>query len=244
VSATWATFLFEAANFLLLAILLAWAFFRPVRAAIERRQSEVLEDRRAAGHAREEAERLEEAARTARASLEDSLARLRESQRRDAERERQDLLQEAAERVQRERRSFEEELLALRRTEARAGARDTARAARDILVRILTEIRGPDLEQALVRRTCEQLERLGSDGALAPVIVESATPMDSLALSTIAEAAHVSSAELKHRVTPELVGGLRVLTARGLVDVSVAGIADRASQALAARLEGKDEVDA
>jgi hypothetical protein len=38
VSASWVTFAFEAANFLLLTALLAWLFFRPLRAALERRR--------------------------------------------------------------------------------------------------------------------------------------------------------------------------------------------------------------
>jgi len=56
-SATWVTFLFEAANFLLLAAVLGWLFFRPVRDALERRRSELESEQRAATEARAEAER-------------------------------------------------------------------------------------------------------------------------------------------------------------------------------------------
>jgi F0F1-type ATP synthase membrane subunit b/b' len=81
VSPTWVTFAFEAANFALLAALLAWIFFRPVRAALERRRSQLEGEARAAAAAHEQAERERAAAIAQRsaqqAELEASRTRLR-----------------------------------------------------------------------------------------------------------------------------------------------------------------------
>ena len=55
-SASWVTFVFEAANFLVLAALLGRLFFRPVRDALERRRAELEGEREAARRVREEAE--------------------------------------------------------------------------------------------------------------------------------------------------------------------------------------------
>ena len=97
-SASWVTFLFEAANFLLLAALLGWLFFRPVREVLERRRSELESEQRAAADARAEAERALGEARSRRAELEGSLEELRERVQREAEAERdqQNALEEAA----------------------------------------------------------------------------------------------------------------------------------------------------
>jgi len=232
VSATWVTFLFEAANFLLLAAVLGWLFFKPVRDALERRRSDLESEQQAAENDRVEAERVLQDAREQRSELEGSLEGLRERVRREAETEAERLVESARDQTLREREALKGDLVSQRRAQARSLVRDAALAAREIVVRLLDEIEGPDLEQALLRTACRDLEKLRSSGSLAPVIIESNRPLDAASLASLAEAAGIDPADPTCRVDPDLVSGLRVLTARGLVDVSGAGLAIQAERAL------------
>jgi F-type H+-transporting ATPase subunit b len=242
VSPTWVTFLFEAANFLLLAAVLGWLFFRPVRSALERRRGELEEERRAASEAHAAAERQIREARAQRAAQEASLEELRDRVQRDAEAERERLVEEARAQMQRERETLKDELASQRRAQARSLGRDAAFAAREIVTRLLGEIEGPDLERALRRAACAELEALRAAGPLAPVIVESARPLEDEAAADLARAAGVTAADVSRRVDPDLVAGVRVLTARGLVDVSASGLAAQAQRVLVAQLErGSDD---
>jgi len=236
-SATWVTFLFEAANFLLLAAVLGWLFFRPVRGALERRRSELEREQRAAAADRAEAERALGEARAQRIEAEGSLEELRERVQREAEKERARLVEAARAQTQREREALKEELVSLRRAQARSLARDAAFAAKEIVVRLFEEMEGADLERTLLEAACRQLEELRSSGSLAPVVVESARALDDEALAALAEAAGVARTDSRHRVDSNLVAGLRVLTAKGLVDASAEGLAAQAERVLVSRIE-------
>jgi F-type H+-transporting ATPase subunit b len=240
VSAAWVTFLFEAANFLLLAAVLGWLFFRPVRDALERKRSELESQGRAAADARAEAERAVQEARARRVEVENSLEDLRARLQREAERERDRILEEARAQMQRERESLKEELVSRRCAQARSLARDAALAAGEIVVRLLEAIRGPNLEQALLGAACRELAQLRSAGPLAPLVIESARELDDQTIAFVLDSAAVSAADAARRVDPELVAGLRVLTARGLIDASAAGLAAHAERVLTSRLERED----
>jgi F0F1-type ATP synthase membrane subunit b/b' len=240
-SPTVSTLLFEAANFLLLAAVLGWLFFRPVRAALEQRRSELEAAQRDAAAKRAEAERVLADARARQARLESSLDALREQLGKQAEAEKSRLIAEAREQAQRERDALKTELAAQRRSQARARMRDVASAASAIVARLLGEIEGPELEGALLEAAQRQLAALKASGALAPVIVESTRPLGADALAALARSGGLAPAELSARVVPELVAGVRVLTARGLVDASAAGLAAEAERALVARLEAEGD---
>jgi F0F1-type ATP synthase membrane subunit b/b' len=237
VSASWVTFLFEAANFLLLAAVLGWIFFRPVRDALERRRSELESEQQAAANARAEAENVLQHARERRSELEGSLEELRERVRREAETEAERLVEVARVQTQLERETLKGELDSQRRAQARSLVRDAAFAAREIVVRLLDEIEGPNLEHALLRTACRDLEKLRSSGSLAPVVIESTRPLDDAVIATLAEAAGIGPADAAQRVDPDLVAGLRVLTARGLVDASAKGLATQAERFLVDKLD-------
>jgi F0F1-type ATP synthase membrane subunit b/b' len=239
VSPSWVTFLFEAANFLLLAALLGWAFFRPVRAALERRRAGLEAEEREAARKLAEAERALAEAAARRSELEGSLASLRERVREEAERERSRLLDAAREQAQRERETLKTELAALRRGQARQVASDAAAAAREIVLRLLERIEGPDLEQALVEAAGDELAKLAAAGAVAPVIVESAGALAPELRDSLAQAAGISTSEMSARVVPELGAGVRILTARGLIDASAAGLAAHAERALVAQFDAE-----
>lgn len=242
-SPSWVTFLFEAANFLLLAALLGWVFFRPVRGVLERRRAALEAEERGAAERRAQAERALAEAAARQGELERSNASLRERVREEAESERSRVLDEAREQAQRERETLKAELAALRRGQARRIAADAAAAAREIVVRLLAQIQGPDLEQALVAAASRELAKLATGGPVDPMIVESAGELDPAVLDALARAAGVARAEMSARRVPELGAGIRILTARGLIDASAAGLAAHAERALVARLDAEGPED-
>jgi len=232
--------LFEAANFLLLAALLGWLFFRPVRDALERRRAALETEEREAAEKRSEAERTLAEATARRRALETSLADLRERALREAEDERARLIAAAREQAQRERETFKAELVALRLDQAHAIALDAAAAAREIVVGLLERIDAPGLEDALLATVRRQITELAAGGPLGPLIVEAAAGLAPEALAALADAAKVSAAEVTQRFVPSLVAGLRVLTTRGLVDASAVGLAAQAERALVIELETEE----
>lgn len=240
-SSFWVTFLFEATNFLLLAALLGWLFFRPAREALARRRASLEGELGAAREARERAEKELEALRSQRVELERTAEALLDRARRDAEREAARILAEARARAEREREASMGELRALRRAALAEARRDGARAAAILVRRLLTRIGGPDLDEALTRAACEEVRTLRQRGPLAPVLVEAAREPGSGGVQRIAEAAGVDSSELEVRTDPELGAGLRVITRRGAVDLSAIGIAREVETELLRELGGAEE---
>lgn len=240
-SAGWVTFAFEAANFLLLAVLLAWLFFRPVRAVLERRRGEIEGEQRAAAAAREQAERAREQLAAERSAQDAELAASRERLAREAESEREALLEAGRAQIRRERERLDLELRAARRAETRALARDAAFAAHAIVRRLLSELKGPDLEEMLRASACRNLEQLCRGGSLAPIVIESAEPLDPAQQARLASAAGVERDAASLRIDPDLVAGLRVLTARGLVDATVSGISAQTERLLVSRIDGEND---
>ena len=236
----WVTFAFEVANFLLLMALLAWLFFRPVRAALERRRSQLESEERAAAETRERAEREHAGAHAQRQAEQAELERAREALHAEAESERQALLEAGRAQLKRERGQLDQELLAARRAQARALARDAAFAAHAIVERLLAELKGPELEALLVGSACRSLGELRARGPLVPVVIESAAPLDASTVARLAAAAGVAREEATTRVEPELIAGLRVLTAHALVDATVSGISAQAERLLVSRIESEN----
>jgi F-type H+-transporting ATPase subunit b len=243
VSPGWSTFLFEVANFLLLAAVLGWAFFRPVRAALEERRARIANEEQEAAEKLAEAKRAASEATSRRGEFEASLASLRERVRQDAEQERERLLDAAREQSQRERETLDAELAGLRRGQAKRLAADAAAAAREVVERLLEKIEGPDLEHALARAASQELAKLAAAGPVAPVIVESPAPISPEARESLVRAAGVADGEFSVRVVPELGTGVRVLTARGVIDASATGLAGYAERALLARVDAEGLAD-
>jgi F0F1-type ATP synthase membrane subunit b/b' len=241
VSAGWVTFAFEAANFLLLMALLAWLFFRPVREALEKRRSEIEGEQRAARAAREEAERERAQLAAERAAREVEVAAARERLAREAESEREALLEAGRTQLKRERERLDLELRAARRAQTRALARDAAFAAHAIVRRLLAELKGPELEESLLASACRDLAELARGGPLAPILIESAGPLLPAQEARIAAAAGVERNAASTRIDPELVAGLRILTARGLVDATVSGISAQTERLLVSRIDGEND---
>jgi F0F1-type ATP synthase membrane subunit b/b' len=242
VSPSVATFLFEVANFVALAALLGWIFFRPVQASIERRRASLEGARREVEQMREAAKRELADVDARRRAVEASLEPLREEARREAERRATTIVEAAQSQAAEERARLDADLAARRREHARTLTRDAAAAARTLVVRLLAQIEGPDLDAALARAACRRLTALAGTNGAGVVEVETARPLDAETLNLLREAAG-PGATVKDRVIPELGAGVRVISGAGLIDASVAGLAAWAEQELVARLESDEGAD-
>ena len=234
------TFLLEAANFLVLAAVLGWAFFRPVQAAITRRRDSLATERHAAEVLRAEAERRLAEAEARRRDVEASLEPLRTDARREAERQAATLLEAARTQSAAERTRLQDDLAALRREHAHALGRDAAAAARILVTRLLDEIDGPDLDGALARVACRGLAALPETARTGLVEIETAHALDDELRARLRQQAG-PAATVRERVVPELEAGIRVITPAGLIDASVAGLAAWAERELLERLPAARE---
>jgi F0F1-type ATP synthase membrane subunit b/b' len=240
VSPTAVTFLFEAANFLVLAVVLGWLFFRPIQNALENRRAELEGERRQAADKLAEADRRLAEIEAERRQFTASLDSLRVQAQEQAERAAERIMAGARAEGQHERERMTIELAALRRAHARTAARDAVAAAREVVVRLLAHIGGPDLEPALVRAACHELRALAGRARLAPALVEASQSLDNQTRALLAEALDCQPSDVHDRVVPELIGGVRVITNAGLVDASVAGLAAFAERALLARIDREE----
>lgn len=234
-SKTLSTLLIEAANFLILASVLAWLFFRPVRDALARRQESLKQqtDEIAARLADAEEKKAEVEQRLA--SLEQEVEQRHAEAATAAEQEAAQIIAAARESARRESETARKRLAGLEQDQLERLSRVVAESAGAAVDRLLRSLDQPGLNQALVNAACRQIRTL--DGStLAPVQVESAAPLDKQARDLLLDALGAAGVSARFLVVEDLDAGLRVATARGLIDVSAAGLAGFAERTLAERL--------
>ncbi|MCO6455308.1 MAG: hypothetical protein J5I93_08405 [Pirellulaceae bacterium] len=101
-SPTWTTFLFEAANFLVLAGALGWRFFRPVRKALADYRDRWESQARQAAEQLSQAEQTRQAVQAERAGLQAELEQLRSRELESARKSAQQILADAHAAAERE----------------------------------------------------------------------------------------------------------------------------------------------
>jgi F0F1-type ATP synthase membrane subunit b/b' len=239
VSPTLTTFLFELANFLLLAVFLGWLLFKPVRDALEARQ--LAEQQRATElDAREQQIATGRSALDAsRVAFEQETARMRKERLAAAEAEATTVIARAREATDRERDRAGRIRVQLEHDQIERLAMSVATTTRQAVARLLTTLGTGDLDQALVQAACRQLDAAAT-GTPGPVLVESAALLDDAARATISRAAGAGATPPEFRVVPALGAGVRITTPRGLIDASAAGIAAHAERALVSALSAAD----
>jgi F-type H+-transporting ATPase subunit b len=234
VSPTLTTFLFELVNFLALAALLGWLLFKPVRAALEARQAEEQQRRKTLeaqeGALAEQRSQLE----AQREAFENETARLRKERLARAEAEAAAIIARAKDTADRDVNRGKRMLEHLDRAQMERLSAAVASTSRDAVARLLTTLHTPDIDQALLRAVCRQLEQ--HDGSLGAVVVESAAALGDAERAALVTAAGGRAASMEFRVVSSLGAGLRLTTARGLVDGSASGIAAHAERVLSAAL--------
>ena len=230
-SPTLTTFLFEIVNFLLLVWLVSWLLFKPVRAALQARQEAERRRREevAAGAADIDQQRRELDERLR--AFEGDTARMRQEQLNAVTQEASSIRAQAREAAQRERESVKQAMAQLERAQIEQLSAAVAAAARETVVRLLATLDTRDLETSLVRAATRRLAVLDK-AQLGAVLVESAHPLDEANRAILTEALDGDAQGLDFRVVPDLGDGIRIVTARGVIDASTRGIAREAERRL------------
>jgi F0F1-type ATP synthase membrane subunit b/b' len=248
VSPTLTTFLFEAANFLVLAAVLGWLFFRPVREALNHRRHQLAGAAEQAQQKLAEAERAQREIEMARANLRQELQEMRTRELDAARAQVDQLLAQAQDSAQRELALAHAQAHRLTETQQQNLAQVAATAAAEAVERLLHDLAGTELHDALVRSACQQLRQLrdqakgGHDppsppghvtpGRLAPIKIELAQPPSAAQQAALDEALGPDASDPAIQIVPSLGAGVRISTGRGLIDASVGGLASFARQSL------------
>jgi F0F1-type ATP synthase membrane subunit b/b' len=229
------TFLYEAVNFIVVAMLLGWLFFKPARQALEeyrRRQEEALQN---AEKIRADAERLHAEIDAQRASLNEELNRLRSEELAATRRRAQQILAEADTLAARKQTDAIRRVRHLDETQTSELGQAAAAAAANIVGRLLQQINGSDLESGLVRSACEQLKQIPKQ-SLGSVRVEAARSLSPQDRAILDASLDGNVPEAAFYVNEALGAGIRIWTAQGLIDASLAGLSVHAEQALRSAL--------
>jgi F-type H+-transporting ATPase subunit b len=229
------TFLFEVLNFLVLAFVLHWLLYRPLRAAVERRQQGAAREREEAASARQEAAALEQRLQAQLAEQERERQQLLRQAHEQAEADRKKLLAET-ERVIRDRQEEQRRALAREREEAlQALQGEVAGIAVDLTRRLLAGAADSTLHRQLTLRLAEALGQVPAeerehlraqwqpgDGA----VLETAQELDGPALGQVTDAVGIvlgRPVTPAVQVRPELLGGVRLRLGGQVWDASLAG---------------------
>ncbi len=238
-----ADFLFETVNFLLLAAVLGYVFFRPVRRALDRERDARAREAEHGQRLMAEAEEARAAAQAERDALEAELDARRDAALADLQRETEDTRRRARAADATERQAQAAALRADREAETQALADEVGRVAGASVGRLLADLPGPDLDDALLRRAVAELGALPEDGRR-PARVDSARPLTPEARSALTEVLGEGFAE---QVIDDLGAGVRVTTPAGQVDATAAAIARTAAREISrqgARPASEGDADA
>lgn len=225
-----ANFLFEAANFSVLAVALGWLLFRPVRAALDGERERHAATERAAAEKQAAAEAQAAEARTARAAVEQAQLAARAEAAAEAAREVARARAAAEQDRAAARKALDRSLAESRAAHLRALAEDVGRVAAAAVERLLERIDGPALEAGLIQSALGELQ---AAEARAPALVESARPLGVEAERLLASAL---GQPLERRVHPGLGAGVRITAGGVRVDATARGIAMRAAEEVAIEL--------
>ena len=222
-----ADFLFEAVNFLILAAVLGWLFFKPVRSALTRERDDRARVEAETARLHADADDLASRTRQAWAGVDADIAEHRERLLAAARADVARLKEQARAAQAAERAAFDDQLRAAREAEAEQVAGIVGALAGASVSRLLEAVDGPALEAALVRLACEELAALPrTDGGAE---VESARPLTEAERAALAGVLRDGFGE---RVVPELGAGVRVTTGAGQVDATASGFARHAAHEL------------
>jgi F-type H+-transporting ATPase subunit b len=225
------TFLFELINFLLLAGLLGWVLFKPVRRTLQARQDAERQRRDELASAAGDIERQRAELQHRLTGFEAETARVRQERLAAATQEAEAIHAQAHAAAERERDAARRMLGQLERAQLERLSAAVATTTRESVARLLAALGAPDLDVSLLHAASCRLADLNG-APLGTVLVESAHPLDDAARVVLTRAldGHAYSADF--RVDPHLGAGLRILTAKGLIDASALGIAQHAERLL------------
>ncbi len=221
-SPTLITFLFEAANFVVLTAALGWLFFQPVRKAIADYRTKFEADNQKAAKTLAEAQAVRNLIQAEHEKLQAELNTRRASEMVNVKTQADKLLAEARDAADRVREQSRLDTVRILDSQRDILAATAATAAAESVGQLLTQIGGPELQSALISSACERLAELAPSRA--PVKVESARRLTEDQMTEIKIALGGSCDPADFRVVCELGTGIRVSTSVGLVDASTRGL--------------------
>ncbi len=225
------TFLFEVANFLVLACALGWLFFKPVRAALVERKVKFESDNLQAATKLAEAEKIQQEASMASGKLQNEMRELRQREVEAARSQAEQIVAEARAAAEKERELSRRQAAQLSDTQGDRLAEVCALASAESVGRLLTQIGGPNLHSALVAAACEQIRTLAPT-ELARVKVETTQSLTSEQIESLKSALGAAADTVDFRSVEGLGDGIRISTDKGLVDASVQGLVRFTRQSL------------
>jgi F-type H+-transporting ATPase subunit b len=229
------TFLFEVLNFLVLVFVLHRLLYRPLREAIEQRREANTRAQAEAEQARQQAAELEKRISTQLAELDQQRHELVREAREQAQAERRGLLAETEREVERRRHEARQALEREHEDAWQALRTELTTQALTLAGRLLSEAADEMLQQQFVRRLVESLgqlaeeerERLRADGQNGDgVLVETARELGAPEHQQVAAAVAAllnREATLTVQTRPELLAGVRLRVGGRVWDASLAG---------------------
>ncbi len=233
-STTVADFLFEAANFLILALALGWVLFKPVRKALDAERARRAADEERVATMRADAEALAAEANGARAGMEAEIEKQRQQILSAARAQADEITADARAERERELETTRREVEAARAAQAEELAELIGQVAADSVRRLLAELDGPSLDLALTRGACDELRQL-PDSARKAAVVECAHPVGDEERRLLRDAL---GADPEERTVPGLGAGVRVTTGAGQVDASALALAREAARQVTGAVHG------
>lgn len=230
-SPTFITFLFEAANFVVLALVLGWLFFKPVRQALDDRRARFEADSVRASEKLAAAEKTLQEIEATRDNLQAELNELRTRELDAARQQADQILCDVRAVAERECQMSRREAARMSETQRDTLATVAAHAAADTVGQLFEQIGGPELQSALIESAAQQIRSL-PQGTLAPVKVESAQPLSSAQLEVLTNALGSAAEDTDFRTIEGLGAGVRIATRKGLIDATVSGLTRFARQSL------------
>jgi F0F1-type ATP synthase membrane subunit b/b' len=222
-------------NFLILAAVLGWLLFRPIRQTLAMRRAALAQEREDIAAKRAEVERLQDAIRQRTAAFDAELDQARQNTLAAAQQEAEHIRAEARASAERERAAARSQLAHLEEAQLERLGAAVAAVAGASVQRLLQQLASPDLDRGLGQAACRELQ--GLQGAtLGAVMIEAAHPLDQDTQSALTTVLGDAARTATFRVTPTLGAGLRISTSQGVIDASVTGLAAFAQRVLATRL--------
>jgi F0F1-type ATP synthase membrane subunit b/b' len=231
------TFLYELANFVVFALLLGWIFVKPIRRLLDEQMARDAKLEQTAQQHLAEAAGLRQQLLDDRQQFNREMGHQREAMLTETKQDVAELLNKARRDIAAQREQLSRQTMQLKQQQLAELARILANSSQRAVAKLLTQINGPPLEDALVESACQQLKQSTplADGKLT---VESAGELDESTRQKIALAAGFKSVNgaIQFRVDPDLLGGLRVTTTRGVIDNSIAALASFAERNIRSQL--------
>lgn len=225
------TFLYEAANFCVFAVALGWLFFKPVRKALAAHRQAVAAEADEARQKLADAARAQQALADQRRALASELEAMRRDIEAKARQQAEAIVAAARTDAEHARQAVKQQALSLQEAQKTQLAQVMTQVAAQIVCKLLAQINGPALQDALCQAACGALEPWNGQG-LGQVTVESPGGLSAEHEAALRAALGEAGPGARFITAPRLIVGLRVVTDRGLVDQSGAGLASLAQRTL------------